>query len=59
VNIHIDETKMGFIQQNIKIQRFEMKNISFNVKVQTIEEEYQETRNKRNFVANAKNFKYA
>ena len=44
---------MGFIQQNIKIQRFEMKNISFNVKVQTIEEEYQETRNKRNFVANA------
>ena len=53
------KAKWVLFPQNIEIQRFEMKNILLSVKEQTIEEEYQETRNKRNFVANAKNFKYA
>ena len=58
-NIHQMKAKWVLFQQNIEIQRFEMKNILLSVKEQTIEEEYQETRNKRNFVANTKNFKYA
>ena len=53
------KAKWVLFPQNIEIQRFEMKNILLSVKEQIIEEEYQETRNKRNFVANTKNFKYA